>query len=460
MNNDQPNNFTTWDYVRAYTDLGFVCLPVKKGTKRPDLASWISYKTRKPTQEQLEEWFIERDVGVAIVTGEVSSLTVVDSDSYHPDAARLTLETPLVAKTGNGGRHYYFRNAANIPAFKNHELHVEALTDGAIVIAPPTIHPNGSRYEWTTPLVEHVNQLPPCPADILKYAPARQKGKFDWKKALNVQQGARDETIYRAANSLVAKKFEFETALAILRGVNSSYVPPLEDSEVIKKLRNALLYVEGQSISKDERKQREENTKKWRVGFVNTQLTHKQQEAIDELRKCNYRTPPFEIAQFLGVIFQDCGTEKASHWTYVASHWPPRPILRTIDFIEKKIHEGIDIKISKAAWFTSELRFRKPRRQRHKVMVAVDSINSLNKTQENDNRSVEKDGVFEKRTVEVKNMLSVNYIKPIQTREKNYHVSYNQLTPIERYYFIIADRGAEEGYCRRLVLRGGENYKK
>src|SRR3990167_5090183 len=120
-------------------------------------------------------WFKNADVGVAIVTGPVSNLMVIDSDTYHSGAAQLTLETPLISRSGNGGIHYFFRFNPYLTSFKNHTMHVELLGQGNIVVAPPTLHPNGNEYRWQTPDIEHVDQLPICPDSILKYAPVQKE---------------------------------------------------------------------------------------------------------------------------------------------------------------------------------------------------------------------------------------------------------------------------------------------
>lgn len=71
------------------------------------------------------------------------------------------------------------------------------------------------------------------------------KGMFDWNQAINITEGSRDQTIFRAADSLAAKGFDFETALTILRGANTTYKPPLGDSIVVEKLKNAFNFIES-----------------------------------------------------------------------------------------------------------------------------------------------------------------------------------------------------------------------
>jgi hypothetical protein len=51
---------------------------------------------------------------------------------------------------------------------------------------------------------------------------------------------------------LIAKGFEYETALSILRGINSTYTPPLEDDLVVNKLETAIEFIRSKRITQEE----------------------------------------------------------------------------------------------------------------------------------------------------------------------------------------------------------------
>ena len=67
--------------------------------KRPVLYRWEEYKTRRPTREEVTNWFNENpDANIAVITGEVSQIIVMDLDST--DAERYAEE-----KGGFGSTH-------------------------------------------------------------------------------------------------------------------------------------------------------------------------------------------------------------------------------------------------------------------------------------------------------------------------------------------------------------------
>jgi hypothetical protein len=82
---------------------------------------------------------------LAVITGAVSSVVVLDVDK--PDFFKHPVPDTLTAKTSRG-HHYYFKH----PGFEVRTTHLgfgELKGDGGLVIAPPSVHPDGSEYEWT-----------------------------------------------------------------------------------------------------------------------------------------------------------------------------------------------------------------------------------------------------------------------------------------------------------------------
>lgn len=138
----------------------FPCLPLEK---KPAL-KWKEFQERVPTEEEIEEWFSsdkedsKAPPNLAIVTGRISSLVVLDYDPRHGDdilCKTLANEglSPHV-RTGGGGLHYYFswkeqggkscelpRNSAGRVA-PGYDIRAE----GGYVLAPPSR--TTKRYSW------------------------------------------------------------------------------------------------------------------------------------------------------------------------------------------------------------------------------------------------------------------------------------------------------------------------
>ena len=119
--------------------------------KRP-LVAWSEYQKRLPKEEEVMAWFTRfPEANIGIVTGKISNLVVFD---LYSEEAREYVEkaggfpkTPRV-KTGKG-EHVYFKH----PGFEvknrvNKKLAFDIRGDGGFVVAPPSFHGSGLKYEW------------------------------------------------------------------------------------------------------------------------------------------------------------------------------------------------------------------------------------------------------------------------------------------------------------------------
>lgn len=93
-----------------YKALGFSLLPVRRVDKKP-LVPWQEFQKRLPTEEEVARWWQRWPAAnVAIITGKVSGVVVLDVDGPEGEASlrgRQVPPTPTVL-TGKG-RHLYFR---------------------------------------------------------------------------------------------------------------------------------------------------------------------------------------------------------------------------------------------------------------------------------------------------------------------------------------------------------------
>lgn len=106
--------------------------------------------------EKIKKWW---PVGVSpsnigIVTGGKSGLVVVDVDGDEGFEALgagrvedLKDESVPCVKTGRGF-HYYFRSRIPVKTKQGFVSKVDVKADGGYVVAPPSLHINGRRYEW------------------------------------------------------------------------------------------------------------------------------------------------------------------------------------------------------------------------------------------------------------------------------------------------------------------------
>lgn len=94
-----------------YLEQGWSIIPIKPDTKRPAI-EWREYQTRPPTEEEVTDWWTrwpEHDI--AIVTGELSGIVIVDCDNEDAQHAAFDagMRSIIKVKTKRG-THLYFKH--------------------------------------------------------------------------------------------------------------------------------------------------------------------------------------------------------------------------------------------------------------------------------------------------------------------------------------------------------------
>lgn len=102
---------TKLDAALEYLERGWSVIPIKPEGKRPAI-KWREYQERQPTEEEVEQWWTQwPDYDIALITGEISGVVVVDCD--NEDAAHAAFDagmrSNIKAKTKRG-IHLYFEH--------------------------------------------------------------------------------------------------------------------------------------------------------------------------------------------------------------------------------------------------------------------------------------------------------------------------------------------------------------
>jgi hypothetical protein len=142
----------TLQTARTYLAFGCSIIPIRPGDKRPAVA-WAEYQRRRPTEAEVGEWWGGSSrLGVGIVCGRLSGVVVLDSDPRNGRPASLAAYPepggPSVT-TGSGGRHWFLATgSARVPKIPALLPGVDLQGEGSFVVAPPSVHPNGTTYRW------------------------------------------------------------------------------------------------------------------------------------------------------------------------------------------------------------------------------------------------------------------------------------------------------------------------
>ena len=74
---------TKLEAALEYLDRGWSIIPIKPEGKRPAI-KWLDYQERQPTEKEVEEWWTKWPTyDIAIVTGAISGVVVVDLSLIH-----------------------------------------------------------------------------------------------------------------------------------------------------------------------------------------------------------------------------------------------------------------------------------------------------------------------------------------------------------------------------------------
>lgn len=232
-------------YVQARMyrdDLRWSVIPVRED-KKPAV-KWAEFQTRMATDEEMKDWFINKRLGVGIVTGKLSNLCVVDIDSTDGEG-NLREVSPEVFRAPNvstprGGRHLYHLYREGV----GNKVGVIPGTDfrgeGGFVVAPPTVGPNGKPYTWNVPL-DTLQDLPTLPDS---YVNAVEKPRFSQsvatKPATMFVEGRRDSDLFHLAHTLVKGGMPKEEVLSVVAIAARACTPPMDDRTVYEKVESAI----------------------------------------------------------------------------------------------------------------------------------------------------------------------------------------------------------------------------
>ena len=212
-------------------------IPVARD-KRP-LVKWEEFQKRRPTEEEVESWWTRwPDANIAIVTGRISGLVVVDADG----AAGLEWMkenlpvTGVYVQTCKGWHGYYRHPGTDIQNRVRIAPEVDIRADGGYVVAPPSVHESGWCYQFHfTPGVDAWDDLA---AFEVQTKPVVCAEGLDLSRVTTmvssapVLKGQRNAALARLVGQWVQKGMDGETCLFSAVGWNSMLPEPLPLPEV------------------------------------------------------------------------------------------------------------------------------------------------------------------------------------------------------------------------------------
>ena len=228
-----------------YIKLGWSVIPIRARDKRPAIKSWEEYQNRLPTKTEIKEWFGKGERNIALITGQISGVDVVDIDSYKGKRG-IDVDSPLKVNTPRGGIHLYFKHVEGVRPGVNAEIGVDLRGDASYVLLPPSTGQNGAKYLWSlqngSRLSKIIKSLPATPTDVVEKIKKGKDVHFDLNDSISVGEGERNDRLHKASVSLVSKHGE-EMAWKLILALNRDYEPPLPEKDLITLFKSAMQFV-------------------------------------------------------------------------------------------------------------------------------------------------------------------------------------------------------------------------
>jgi hypothetical protein len=238
-------DYANWDDVPVF--------PVRPN-KAPYTQNGFKDATLDPATIRLF-WRKWPDANIGIPTGEASGWLVLDIDPRHGGDASLTalieqygpLPETIEARTGGGGHHIIFSytqgsNIRNSAGRLGEGIDVRG--EGGYIVAPPSLHESGRRYEWLNGLTKPA-QPPEWLLKKLTEEKQTRQGASTQKTqpransgpsiGVLIPEGERNNGLFKIGAALRGQGHNYAEIEAELRDINARRCsPPLSDDEVRK----------------------------------------------------------------------------------------------------------------------------------------------------------------------------------------------------------------------------------
>ncbi|MFH0958157.1 MAG: bifunctional DNA primase/polymerase [Pseudomonadota bacterium] len=242
----------------------FSVIPAK-ADKKPFI-QWQQFQKEKPPESVVRKWWGEqyKFANIAIITGKVSGLTVLDVDTQ---TGKALLEeqlpdsflTPIVDTPG-GGEHLYCQYEEGVTNAVRFMDGCDIRSEGGYVIAPPSSDARGG-WKWRNGCKITETAIGKIPDRVLtlinsfsfvhsnkintiyiegQVAPRDKTLQSVTKRDINFNEGTRDESFFHLVTRLINGHTPIEEIEQILRLINAKCAnPPLPDKQLKEKIASA-----------------------------------------------------------------------------------------------------------------------------------------------------------------------------------------------------------------------------
>jgi hypothetical protein len=269
---------------------------------------WEDLQTQKVTPKMIEDWWKKYpDANIALATGAISNVAVIDLDAYKDKKGVVEQELSkyvphetgyAIATTPRGGIHYYFTcKDTKIGNNTDKPHNVDLRANGGYIILPPSSNGNGKRYKWAkAPSQVKMDELPKPYLDMIaKSVSKRIQTLQDVSRIFN--SGRRDEDLFHVAHCLIKGGMIPEIAFKVLERIVSTWKEP-EGVDIKKWIADKVFSAVQRAEKKDHHwKEEVENWVTYQEGYWKVSECNNALQAVSKDEKSGVRTAIRRLVQ-------------------------------------------------------------------------------------------------------------------------------------------------------------------
>jgi len=225
---------TKLETLLSYVNDGLSIIPIQPGGKKP-LIPWQEFQQRRATESEVKAWLDKwPDMNVAVVTGRISGITVVDVDDkeFHEE-----MRDQIISVVTPRGYHYYYRYSPTVQNKVGISSKIDIRNDGGYCLLPPS-----EGYEWSDSddlnFRDDPTMLVQLPDVFTKREQAlkvnsTEKLYYGPDENNRMKEGGRNNMLTSLAGSMRRRGMSYDAILAALLTENDLRChPPLPQKEV------------------------------------------------------------------------------------------------------------------------------------------------------------------------------------------------------------------------------------
>lgn len=246
-----PNTTNMAQAVKAYIAHGWSIIPIRPGDKKP-LVKWEQYQTQRATQAEWDAWLAATpDLNVALVTGEISGVTVVDVDGPEGMSAIRPVSDQLpktLLQRSPHGWHMFFRYQPGVRNKARLLPGVDVRGEGGYVLVSPSKLPDAA-YRWTRtvdpqpfPVWLAGGLTDPTPASKAARETSEQPRWVSQALKQGAPSGQRNAVATRLAGYFYGHGHPDDVVRSMMEPYRAACQPPLDEREMDGVIRSVGRY--------------------------------------------------------------------------------------------------------------------------------------------------------------------------------------------------------------------------